>query len=72
MEFVKYVILALAVIMYLLVILFQDKKVWFTTSAAVLVILLGIIFPGNVFELPSTIVQGSTGSRIYAITHSKR
>ena len=70
MDFVKYIILATAVIMYLLVILFQDKKVWFTTSAAVLVILLGIIFPGNVFELPSTIVQGSAGSRIYAITHS--
>ncbi|MBP5601785.1 MAG: TRAP transporter large permease subunit [Treponema sp.] len=70
MDFVKYIILAIAVIMYLLVILFQDKKVWFTTSAAVLVILLGIIFPGNVFELPSTIIQGSVGSRIYAVTHS--
>ena len=70
MDFVKYIILATAVIMYLLVILFQDKKVWFTTSAAVLVILLGIIFPGNVFELPSTIIQGSAGSRIYAVTHS--
>ena len=70
MDFVKYIILAIAVIMYLLVILFQDKKVWFTTSAAVLVILLGIIFPGNVFELPSTIIQGSAGSRIYAVTHS--
>ena len=70
MDFVKYIILATAVIMYLLVILFQDKKVWFTTSAAVLVILLGIIFPGNVFELPSTIIQGSASSRIYAVTHS--
>ena len=70
MGFVKYLILALAVIMYLCVILFQDKKVWFTTGAAVLVILLGMLFPGYVFELPSAMVQGSAGSRIFAITHS--
>ena len=70
MDFVKYIILAVAVIMYLLVILFQDKKVWFTSGAALLVIALGMIFPGNVFELPQGMVQGSAGSRIFAITHS--
>ena len=70
MDFVKYLILAAAVIMYLLVIIFQDKKVWFTTGAAILVILLGVIFPGDVFELPATLVQGSAGSRVYALTHS--
>ena len=70
MDFVKYIILAVAVIMYLLVILFQDKKVWFTSGAALLVIVLGIIFPGNVFELPQGMMQGSAASRIFAITHS--
>ena len=34
MDWLKYVILALAVLMYLLVIIFQDKKVWFTSFAA--------------------------------------
>ena len=57
----KYIILALAVLMYLLVILFQNKKVWFTSGAAAIVILLGIIFPGQIFD---------GEGRVYALTHS--
>ena len=45
----KWVILALAVLMYALVIVFQDKKVWFTTFAGILCIVLGMIFPGVIF-----------------------
>ena len=61
MTSLKFIVLAIAVLMYLLVILFQNKKVWFTTAAAVLVIILGMIFPGSIFT-------GET--RAYAITHS--
>lgn len=62
MQAIKYVVLSLAILMYLLVILFQEKKVWFTSCAAVIVIILGIIFPGRIFTGQS--------SRIYALTHS--
>ena len=62
MQALKYVVLSLAIRMYLLVILFQEKKVWFTSAAAVIVIILGIIFPGQIFTGEST--------RIYAFTHS--
>jgi Na+/H+ antiporter NhaD/arsenite permease-like protein len=62
MQALKYVVLSLAILMYLLVILFQEKKVWFTSCAAVLVIILGVIFPGQIFTGQS--------SRIYAFTHS--
>ena len=61
MTSLKFIVLAIAVLMYLLVIIFQNKKVWFTTAAAVLVIILGMIFPGSIFT-------GET--RAYAITHS--
>lgn len=61
MTSLKFIVLAIAVLMYLLVIFFQNKKVWFTTAAAVLVIILGMIFPGSIFT-------GET--RAYAITHS--
>ena len=57
----KYIVLAAAVLMYLLVILFQNKKVWFTSTAALIVIILGLIFPGQIFD--------GTG-RLYALTHS--
>lgn len=58
----KWIVLALAVLMYIFVIIFQSKKVWITTGALLIVLLLGIIFPGEIF----------TGgeSRLYAISHS--
>ena len=52
---IKYIILALALVMYLLVIIFQNKKVWMTSVAALVVIFLGFLaqggaLSGNVFE----------------------
>ncbi len=46
----KWIVLALALLMYLFVIIFQDKKVWFTTGAVVVLLILGMIFPGQVFS----------------------
>ncbi len=46
----KWIVLAAAVLMYILVICFQEKKVWFSSVAALLVLCLGIVFPGGVFE----------------------
>ncbi|MCQ2577842.1 MAG: TRAP transporter large permease subunit [Treponema sp.] len=60
----KWIILALAVLMYLLVIIFQDKKVIFTSSAAVLILVLGMIFPGQIFT------TGSAAERFYPVLHS--
>lgn len=72
MDFLKYVILGIAVLMYILVIAFQSKKVWFTTFAALIVIVLGIIFPNVIFTLPETEGQILSGfsSHFYAFTHS--
>ena len=47
---IKWIILALAVVMYLLVIIFQEKKVWMTSVAALATVVLGFVFQGNVFE----------------------
>ena len=60
----KWIVLALAVAMYALVIAVQDRKVIFTTAAAALVIALGIIFPNEIFT------QATDGSRLYALTHA--
>ncbi|MBR5402491.1 MAG: TRAP transporter large permease subunit [Treponema sp.] len=70
MEAIKYAVLAIAVLMYLLVIFFQNKKVWFTSLAAVIVIILGMIFPGRIFQLPEVMQAGGTAFRFYALTHS--
>ena len=58
---IKWIILSLALGMYLLVIIFQDKKVIMTTTAAFITIVLGLIFGGKVFE------QTSAGSTLYHI-----
>ena len=52
---IKFIILALALVMYLLVIIFQEKKVWMTSVAALAVIVLGFLcqggaIGGNVFD----------------------
>ena len=57
----KWLVLALAVLMYALVLIFQDKKVFWSLGAAVIAIALGTIFPAQIFE-------GS--GRAFAITHS--
>lgn len=48
--------------MYLLVIIFQDKKVWMTSAAALITIVLGFIFGGKVFA-----ETASAGSLFYHI-----
>ena len=58
----KWLVLALAVAMYALVIAKQDKKVIFTSVTALLVIGLGIAFPGAIFT--------SGSGRFYALTHA--
>jgi len=61
----KWIVLALALLMYVFVILFQDKKVWFTTGAVVVLLILGMIFPGQVFS------EGLASSgRFTVVTHS--
>lgn len=57
----KFFILALALVMYALVIVFQDKKVFWSLGAAAIAIVLGTVFPAGVFE-------GS--GRIFALRHS--
>ena len=52
---IKWIILGLALVMYLLVIIFQEKKVWMTSCAALAVIVMGFlaqggVLAGNVFE----------------------
>ena len=59
---IKWTIIAIAVVMYALIIAFQNKKVYFSTGAALLIILLGTIFPGLIFP--------GSDSRIYPLTHS--
>ena len=72
MEQLKWVVLAVAVIMYALVIAFQGKKVWFTSFAALLVVVLAMIFPGSIFPLPEDVLakDGNFPSHIYAFTHA--
>ncbi len=45
----KWIVLIIALLMYLFVIIFQDKKVWFTSSAAILIIVLAIFNMNKVF-----------------------
>lgn len=59
---IKWVVLAIALVMYLLVILFQEKKVWMTTAAALITVVLGFIFAGNVF-----VPTANAGSFFYHI-----
>lgn len=61
----KWFVLALAILMYVFVIIFQNKKVWFTTGAVFLLLILGMIFPGQVFS------EGLASSgRFTVISHS--
>ena len=45
----KWLVLCAAVLMYLLVILFQDKKVIFSAAATLILLALGIVLPGKIF-----------------------
>lgn len=59
----KFIVLALALVMYALVIVFQDKKILWSLGAAAVAIVLGSVFPADVFE-------GS--GRAFALCHSAR
>lgn len=69
---IKWVVLLIALLMYTLVIAFQGKKVWFTSIAAVLVVILGTLYPNHIFELPEDIIAGNNAHAIhlYALLHS--
>ncbi len=62
----KWFVLFLAVLMYVLVIAVSEKKVWFTSAAALILLVLGMIFPGRIF-LPD---EGSRTGVFSALTHS--
>ncbi|MCQ2576086.1 MAG: anion permease [Treponema sp.] len=66
----KWVVLAVAVLMYALVIAFQEKKVWFTSIAAGIVILLGCILPGSIFNMPVNGTESAFVNHTYAFTHA--
>ena len=68
----KWIVLAIAVIMYALVIALQEKKVWFTSIAGLAVIILGTFFPGKIFVLPEDIVAMDSAALLHshAIVHS--
>lgn len=72
MDPIKTAVLVIAVSMYALVILFQNKKVLITSAAAALLIILGMIMPGKIFILPQDVVaqDGIFPSIIFAFTHS--
>ena len=69
---IKSIIILIAIVMYALVIVFQSRKVIFTSVAALLIIVLGMIFPGKIFPLPEDIIslESNTPSVFYALTHS--
>ncbi|MCQ2586556.1 MAG: citrate transporter [Treponema sp.] len=70
-ESMKWIVLGIAILMYVCVIAFQERKVVYTTIAAVLVIILGIIFPDYIFTLPpEQAANGGFLARTYALTHS--
>ena len=46
----KFIVLALALIMYALVIVFQSKKVWMSTGAVIILLILATLFPGVIFS----------------------
>lgn len=68
----KWIVLGVAVLMYLLVIAFQNKKVLFTTAAALAVLILGMVNPGSIFPLPEDVLASDTMMplRMYAVVHS--
>lgn len=63
---IKWLILALAVLMYLLVICFQEKKVWFTSFAAFIIFAVSLVLPGKIFYLEGAVWEAPV---LYTIHH---
>ncbi len=62
---IRWFVLALSVLMYALVIIKQDKKVWFTSAAALILVVVSLFMPGKIFN-PG---DGTEVGRAYSITH---
>ena len=60
----KWVVLTLAVMMYALVIIVQHKKIVFTSASALVILLLGVIFPESIFS------SGGVPLRAYPFIHA--
>lgn len=71
MENMKWIVLGIAVIMYALVIIIQDKKVLFSTVAALIIVALGALYPGEIFKLPQDLVVAENigQNRLFALQH---
>ena len=72
MENMKWIVLGLAIVMYALVIAFQNKKVIFTSSAALIIVILAIIFPGSIYSLPEEVLAKTNpfSSHFYPIGYA--
>ncbi|MBO6175961.1 MAG: hypothetical protein J6O39_00240 [Treponema sp.] len=68
----KWAALCIAAVMYVLAVAFRSRRVYFSTLAAFIIILLGMIFPGELFVLPKDILamDDMTGMRLYAFAYS--
>ena len=62
----KWIVLATAILMYLFVILKQEKKVIFTTVAALFLMILGSVYPSTIFSDGTSL----SSSRMFSLTHS--
>lgn len=71
MENMKWIVLGIAVLMYVLVILIQDKKVLFSSAAALAIIVLAALFPGEIFKLPQDLVaaEDMAQNRLFVLEH---
>lgn len=69
---VKYLTLIIAAVMYLFAVIFKKNKIYFSTAAAFLVILLGMIFPNKIFALPKDILamNENFSMSFYALSYS--
>lgn len=69
---IKIVIGIIAVVTCIMIAVFQNKKIWFTTGAALLVILLGTFVPNSIFHLPEDVIalEGNAAARSYAFVHA--
>lgn len=65
----KWIVLALAVVMYALVIVVQNKKIIFTSLAALIVIALATATPGAIFPIADAGLS-ETSRRLYALAHT--
>ncbi|MDE7383758.1 MAG: citrate transporter, partial [Treponemataceae bacterium] len=62
----KWIVLTTAIVMYLLVIVKQEKKVVFSTIAALFLVILGAVYPSAIFSDGTPL----SANRTFSITHS--